>query len=82
MIKTKFKTKKVVVNGKTKFVPIVKKTIFGFGSWKECKEWTGIEKKFEAERVLDLDSESTLTHIRSFIDERTRDPLKNEYYND
>ena len=49
MFKVQYKVKKVTVleNGevKKKFVPICKKSLFGFGFWRECSEWEEIEKK-------------------------------------
>ena len=65
-----------------KFVPIRKKMLFGNGFWKECKEWEGIEKKLSDERYLGLDSDSTLTHIRTFIDENVPAAPVNEYYHE
>jgi len=80
MIDTKFKMKKVVVDGCNKLIPMQKKTVFGVGFWKECEEWNEIEMKNNAEKLLGLNSDSTVTQIRKFIDKR--DPnLVNEYYN-
>ncbi len=83
MIDTKFKTKKIVVDGVNKIIPMQKKTLFGFGVWKECKDWKAVSANNEAEKVLGLNSDTTVTQIRKFIDKR--DPavlLKNDYYND
>jgi hypothetical protein len=84
MIAVKYKVKKVKsydANGvlRTKFVPICKKSLFGIGFWRDCTEWENIERKIEGERYLGLDADSTLTHIRKFIDEKT---CKNEYYHE
>jgi len=80
MIDTKFKTKKVVVDGINKIIPLQKKTLFGFGFWTECKGWKEVEMAFKSEKLLGLNSDSTLTQIRNFIDKRNPNP-KNEYYN-
>ena len=78
---TKFKVKTVYKDGQKKFIPIQKKTFLGFGWWTDCPEWSGLEEGFKAERALGLDTDSTLTHIREFIDE-AGPSLNNEYYND
>lgn len=83
MIDTKFKMKKVVVDGCNKLIPMQKKTLFGFGFWKECEEWKAVAEQNHGEKVLGLNSDTTVTQIRKFIDQR--DPavlLRNEYYND
>ena len=86
MIDTNFKVKKVeTVNANgvvtKKFVPIRRTTIFGIGFWKECKEWSGVEKQIADDKFLGMDTDSTLTHIREFIDAHDDAP-KNEYYNE
>ena len=83
MIDTKFKTKKVVVDGVNKIIPMQRKSLFGFGFWKECEDWETVAAQNNGEKSLGLNSDSTLTQIRHFIDER--DPavlLQNDYYND
>lgn len=80
MIDTKFKTKKIVVDGCNKIIPMQKKTLFGFGFWTECKEWKAVASKNNAEKVLGLNSDTTVTQIRKFIDKRNPN-LENEYYN-
>ncbi len=84
MFKVQYKVKKVTVleNGevKKKFVPICKKSLFGFGFWRECSEWEEIEKKIAEDKFLGQDSDSTLTHIRAFIDENDPPVPTNEYY--
>lgn len=85
MTNTKYKVKTVETRGaggivRRKFVPIQKTSFLGFGFWKECAEWDSIEQQKEGEKFLGLDTDTTLTQIRQFIDERS--PVKNEYYND
>ncbi len=80
MSNVKYKVKKVIVDGQSKFVPIRRKSILGIGWWSECKEWAKIEKQLDGERHIGLETDSTLTHIRSFIEDRTDVQLKNEYY--
>ena len=84
IIDTKFKVKKVIVDGQKKFVPIQKTTFLGFGWWVVPKDWEEISKRIESERALNrslnMDSDSTLTHIRAFIDKNDPNP-ENPYYN-
>jgi hypothetical protein len=87
MFTVKYKVKKVVARNEhgileKKFVPIRKTAIFGIGFWRECAEWEGVEKKISDEKFLGIDSDSTLTHIRAFIDENDPVAPTNEYYNE
>jgi hypothetical protein len=87
MITTKFKVKKVETHNadgvlEKKFVPVRKTSIWGIGFWRECKEWDKIEKQVAGDKLLGLDSDSTLTHIRAFIDENDPAAPVNEYYNE
>ncbi len=86
MITTKFKVKKVEAYDadgvmQKKFIPIRRTAIFGIGFWREIPEWEEVEKKIEGEKFLGLDSDSTMTHIRTFIDENDPNP-RNEFYNE
>ena len=86
MITTKFKVKTIETRNadgvvEKKFVPVRKTMIWGIGFWRECKEWEKIEKQIEGEKYLGMDTDSTLTHIRAFIDENDSNP-RNEYYNE
>jgi hypothetical protein len=87
MITTKFKVKKIETRNadgvmEKKFVPVRKTMIWGMGFWRECPDWEEVEKKMEGEKFLGLDSDSTLTHIRAFIDENDPAAPVNEYYNE
>ena len=81
MSKVQYKVKKVTVDGQNKFIPIRKKTVFGIGVWRECEEWSTVEKQLNGERNIGLETDSTLTVIRSFIDDRPDVELENDYYN-
>ena len=86
IIKVQYKVKKVEArdsNGvmQKKFIPICKKSLFGIGFWKECEDWKATEEQIAGEKYLGLDTDSTLTHIRAFIDKNDPNP-KNEYYNE
>lgn len=80
-IDTKFKVKKVIEDGQTKFVPMQRTTFLGFGRWKVAPDWEEVQKRIAGDRSLGMDNDSTLTHIRAFIDKRDPNP-KNPYYND
>ncbi len=84
MFTVKYKVKKVAVKGEDgvmekKFIPLRKKAIWGIGFWTECPDWKDTEEQIAGEKYLGMDTDSTLTHIRKFIDDVNP---KNEYYND
>ena len=81
IIDTKFKVRTINKDGRKKFVPIQKTTFLGFGWWVDCPEWMKRERNIAVEKSLGMDSDSTLTHIRAFIDTNDPNP-RNEYYNE
>jgi len=86
MIDTKFKVQKVITRNaegvlEKKFIPLRKVTFWGIGFWRQCPEWEGIEKRMVEEKFLGMDSDSTITHIQTFIDKNDPNP-RNEYYNE
>ncbi len=70
MSKVEYKIRKVKVDGIIKFVPMRRKTVLGFGSWKIDPDWNAAEEALAAEKLLGLNDDSTLTYISKFIDKR------------
>jgi hypothetical protein len=84
-VTVKYKVKKVEAlddDGvmQKKFIPLRKKSIWGIGFWTECEKWQEAEKQLAGEKFLGINSDSTLTHIRKFIEYDDPNP-PNEFYN-
>lgn len=77
----KYKVVKVKKDEVNTFVPMIRKSIMGFGKWVECAEWKATEKKLSEERFLGLDPDTTLVAARKFVDARNPN-IKNRFYNE
>jgi hypothetical protein len=82
VIKTEYKMMKVKRDGQNKLVPARRKSIFGFGRWKEDPDWEAEEQRIAEEKYLGLDPDSTVTQIHAFINKRDITTIKNNFYND
>ena len=79
MSKVEYKIRKVKVDGVIKIVPLRRKTVLGFGSWKIDPDWDEAEAALAAEKLLGLNDDSTLVYISKFIEKRAPS-THNKYY--
>ena len=79
MTRTEYKVVKLKVDGMNSFVPMRRKSILGFGRWKIDPDWAAEEKRLAEEKFLGMEGDSTLTHVRGFINKRQPDQT-NKFY--
>ena len=80
MFKTKYKVMKVKRNGVYRFVPMVRTSFLGFGKWIEDPGWAVTQRNAAEERKLGLETDSTLTQCRAFIERKDMTNLNNKFY--
>lgn len=82
MLQTKYKVMKVKRDGVYKFIPMYRVSFLGFGKWKEDPDWAAAQKNAAEERFLGLETDSTLTQCRAFIEKKDITNIRNKFYED
>ena len=80
MFTIKYKVMKVKRDGVNRFIPMEKRMFLGFGKWKECAGWQEAQKNAAEERFLGLETDSTLTQCRAFLDKQDLTNIDNKFY--